>query len=106
MTWLLEIHPSATPPMAFHDAGSTSDLALSWPRLKSVSEIRTRLRTGGGETPTVRVILDNGDGRLSGEVTWQSLSARAVLFRDEEERFAGAVRSIQHGPEMILELEA
>jgi len=39
-------------------------------------------------------------------VTWQYLAAQARLMNDGEVRFVGAVRSIQYGPELLLELEA
>lgn len=94
------------PPTGYY-RGARPDNApdRSWPRLASVGEIREELRVSGGETPSLSVAIDNGDGARTSELAWAA-RVGAALYRDGAILFAGRVARVTLGPVVSLEIEA
>lgn len=104
MADLLILHTD--PPTGYYRGarpGNAPDRA--WPRLASVGEIREELRVSGGETPSLSVSLDNGDGARTLDIAGAS-RAGATLYLDGAQAFAGRVARITLGPVASLEIEA
>jgi hypothetical protein len=96
----------STPPLAWYDTARPADIDLAWPRLVEIPEIAAELRIDGGETPSARVRLDNGDGALTGHLVAMPLRSPAAIRRDGAEVFRGLVVGIDLGADALIELEA
>lgn len=96
----------SSPPLAWYDSVRPTDVDLAWPRLAEIPEIAAELRIDGGETPSARVRLDNGDGALTATLTDLPLRTAAYIRRDGVELFRGVVVGIDLGADALIELEA
>jgi hypothetical protein len=96
----------AAQPLAWYDTARPADIDLAWPRLVEIPEIAADLRREGGETPSARVRLDNGDGALTPWLVAMPLRSPAAIRRDGVEVFRGLVVGIDLGADALIELEA
>jgi hypothetical protein len=85
----------------FHDG--TPSLDLSFKRLVEVSGFRQQLRVSGGETPSLQVVIANGDGDMT---QWcQNLLRHQAVVIDDGRSFSGLIRSVRIEQNIRIDIE-
>ncbi len=94
------------PPRCYYRGPRPDSPDLALPRLAAIGEIRSQLRTAGGETPNTSAVLDNSDGTLTPVFTDAPLLAEVVYTRDGVELFRGRLSRIRLGLQIQLDMDA
>jgi hypothetical protein len=85
----------------FHDGTPTLD--LSFKRLSEVSGFRHELRISGGETPSLQVVIANGDGDMT---QWcKGLLRHEAVVIDDGRVFSGLIRSVRIEQNIRIDIE-
>ena len=85
----------------FHDESPSLD--LSFKRLSEVSGFRQQLRISGGETPSLQVVIANGDG---GMTQWcKGLLRHQAIVTDDGRSFSGLIRSVRIQQNIRIDIE-
>ena len=101
----LIIHETDETPDIYFTDGSSGypDDAIHWRRLIDVPAVDTQLRiTGSTSAPSGRVVLDNGDGALTGVVV--SLLGASVTVDIDSDQFVGSIRTVSISEKITLDV--
>ena len=101
----LIIHETDETPDIYFTDGSSSypDDAIHWRRLISVPATDTQLRiTGSTYAPSGSVVIDNGDGALTGVAV--KLLGASVTVDIDSDKFVGSIRTISISEKITMDI--